>query len=293
MATISLKLSAFEFDGSRPPKTSWYVKGDNFGLNGWGSNTGIGNYLFQISSTLSLAWKNNTDLTVPALETWCNKENENIDIKKTLWRHINTYKIKINSKNKELSYKPWGCYHGYFQNYNNFHTYKDKLLKIFGPNKDDLEYIYSKYKLLLDKKTCALHVRRGKDFKTIVEKWNPEFYIRNSYYKKSIDYMKDKVDLFLVFSDNQQYCKSEFNESNYPNITFKFIEERDYIDLWIMSLCNNYILSNSTFSWWGAYLNTEDENIVIAPEKSINLEKKDKKKRDKQLYFPDWIIMSE
>ena len=105
--------------------------------------------------------------------------------------------------------------------------------------------------------------------------------------------MKDKVEIFLIFSDNIPYCKKLFTNENYPDVNFIFIRERDYIDIWINSLCDHHITSNSTFSWWGAYLNKSDSKIVVAPNKSIFLEKKNKEILKKTYYFEDWILFDE
>ena len=64
-----------------------------------------------------------------------------------------------------------------------------------------------------------------------------------------------------MFSDDIDWCKENFKQSN-----ITFIEnETDYIDLFIMSLCNNNIIANSTFSWWGAWLNSNENKKVVCP----------------------------
>jgi 5'(3')-deoxyribonucleotidase len=93
-----------------------------------------------------------------------------------------------------------------------------------------------------------------------------------------------KNSIFLIFSDDIEWCKE-----NFPNISDKFIfieGNKDYEDLYIMSKCKNNIISNSTFSWWGAWLNQNENKKVVAPLKwfgsSINHNTKD-------LYCDGWI----
>ena len=303
---IELKLSSFLENGDRAIDgdkngTAWYIRSSKVTDN-YGPNTGVGNFLFQLASTLSLAWNNNTEVVCPSISTLCNIHNENIQQELTIWRNVNVNKINISKRIKVphgyhpniFKYYPNTSYSGYLQCYKYFHQYKKRLQNFFGPNKTDLDYIFSKYENFLKQKTCSLHVRRGKDFEEIARRWNPEFLLKKSYYDKAIDFMKDKVDIFLVFSDNMNYCKSIFTNDNYPGIEFIFIREKDYIDLWIISLCNHHITSNSTFSWWGAYLNKKDTKIIIAPKKSVFLEKiNHKDELIKDYYFNDWIILDE
>jgi TFIIF-interacting CTD phosphatase-like protein len=68
---------------------------------------------------------------------------------------------------------------------------------------------------------------------------------------------------FVIFSDDIQYCKNNF--SNIKNVSF--IEDKDYIELLLMSKMDGAIIANSTFSWWGAWLNSNPNKIVIAPKK--------------------------
>ncbi len=92
----------------------------------------------------------------------------------------------------------------------------------------------------------------------------PEFHPSQdiSFYKESVSLMVKNTH-FLVFSDDVEWCVNNFD----------FIEkktfirnEKDYEDLYLMSMCNNNIIANSTFSWWGAWLNKNQDKIVIAPK---------------------------
>jgi hypothetical protein len=68
-------------------------------------------------------------------------------------------------------------------------------------------------------------------------------------------------DNILVFSDDISWCKDnlKFDKMN-------FIEGLDNVeDMWLMSLCDNNIIANSSFSWWGAWLNSNFNKKVIAP----------------------------
>ena len=87
---------------------------------------------------------------------------------------------------------------------------------------------------------------------------------------------------FIIFSDDIKWCKN-----NFIGDKFTFIEgEKDYIDLWLMSLCNHNIIANSSFSWWGAWLNQNPNKKVIAP---INWFGPEKKLNPKDIYCKNWI----
>lgn len=70
-----------------------------------------------------------------------------------------------------------------------------------------------------------------------------------------------QIDTVFVLTDNKEYCKQIFN--GYSNIKFIYSNERDFMDLWIMSLVKNNIVSASTMAWWGSYLNTNIDRYVI------------------------------
>ena len=73
----------------------------------------------------------------------------------------------------------------------------------------------------------------------------------------------DDTYQYFIFSDDINWCKQVFGE----NELIEYIEGNDqYVDLHLMTLCDHNIIANSTFSWWGAWLNKK-ENIVISPKK--------------------------
>jgi hypothetical protein len=67
----------------------------------------------------------------------------------------------------------------------------------------------------------------------------------------------------LVFSDDLPYCRQHL-KLGLP--TYYVEGEKDYHDLYLMSRCRHNIVANSTFSWWGAWLNAHPEKVVVAPK---------------------------
>jgi hypothetical protein len=89
------------------------------------------------------------------------------------------------------------------------------------------------------------------------------------YYEKSIEYISGRIkDIHIfVFSDDPSWIKSNLKVA-YP--IFYIEETKNYEDMQLMSMCKHHIIANSTFSWWGAWLNPNFNKIVIAPKKWFN-----------------------
>ena len=121
------------------------------------------------------------------------------------------------------------------------------------------EIIETKYSDLLSVRTTAIHVRRGDYLK--FPQHHPTQTVE--YFLAGVELLKDKTDKFLVFSDDIAWCKANFKFDNIVYIE----NEKDYIELYLQSLCNNNITSNSSFSWWGAWLNENNNKVVIGPNK--------------------------
>jgi len=110
---------------------------------------------------------------------------------------------------------------------------------------------------ILNKDTVSIHVRRG-DY-TNLQHIHPLQSIE--YYENAYNIIDDKSINVLVFSDDIEWCK---NNIKFENITY--IEgETNIVDMYIMSLCTHNIIANSSFSWWGAWLNNNKNKKVIAP----------------------------
>jgi hypothetical protein len=109
--------------------------------------------------------------------------------------------------------------------------------------------------------SVALHVRRG-DY-LLPDKIAYHGVLPKSYYETALKIIADRVGqlgALFVFSDDAEWCAS-----NMPGITVRGTDRYD--DLQLISLCSHAVIANSSFSWWGAWLNTNPNKAVVAPER--------------------------
>jgi len=176
-------------------------------------------------------------------------------------------KLKYNFKENGFSYseippvKEWvkGLeLFGYFQSPKYFHDYRDDILNTFYFSEERIEKIYDFLNSVgggEDDRVTAVHVRRG-DYLN-----NPGYHptCGIEYYQKAMEIIGDSK--FVFISDDIEWCKENFKGEN---IYYSpFTSELD--DLTLISNCDNQIIANSSFSWWGAYLCKLEDNIVIGP----------------------------
>ncbi len=130
-----------------------------------------------------------------------------------------------------------------------------------------LKWIYN------TRNVVAIHIRRG-DYLT---EQNRRIYggiCTDEYYRKAIDLMSNRLEdpKFIVFSNDLEYVKcTKFNSSVSKIIDFN--KGRDsWQDMYLMSQADHNIIANSTFSWWGAYLNNKENNITVCPARFTNFD---------------------
>jgi len=160
-------------------------------------------------------------------------------------------------------------YNGYFQNEEYFKGVREKLIKDFSLR----EPIDEKNQNILDKilqtNSVSIHVRRG-DYVTLESASNFHGTCTLKYYEKAIKHIVKQIKNhhFFLFSDDIDWVIENL-KIEYPYTVVDFNQEKGWLDLNLMKHCKHNILANSSFSWWGAWLNENPKKIVIAPKKWI------------------------
>jgi hypothetical protein len=262
----------------------------------WG---GLGNQLFQYAFGKSLAISENKELFFYSIPHMNNKSKSPLevfmmDIKYLDERQISKFYLFSNSRflsrieRKIISRFPsvnrkvlvekalWfhqlenskaTCYDGYWQSYKYFNSIMDELLsEIRLKDKYDLPEGLSRE--ITECNSVSVHIRRG-DY---LSKANENIYYRcgTDYYKRAISFInKEVVDpVYYIFSDDLFWVKE--NYMFLKDFDIRYVEYSSEAlpntDLILMSHCRHNIIANSTFSWWGAYLNRNHEKTVIVPK---------------------------
>ncbi|HMK17654.1 MAG TPA: alpha-1,2-fucosyltransferase [Chitinophagaceae bacterium] len=174
---------------------------------------------------------------------------------------------------------------GYFQSENYFLPVKDIIKADFTFQNDIIKNIKEFSTSLINSNSVSVHIRRG-DFKKDQTTADYHGTLSLDYYKSAIELIKSKIGnpAFFFFSDDIDWVKENLP---IPGVTFvsKTITENHFEDLYLMSQCKHNIIANSSFSWWGAWLNTNPEKLVIAPKKWF----KEGPKDTQDLLPAEWI----
>lgn len=129
---------------------------------------------------------------------------------------------------------------------------------------DQLNYEYMQN--ILSSNAVSVHVRLGDYISSMMINLTVE------YYEAARQIIEDKVEnpQYFIFSDNPESLTKI--KKVFPNgiLVTGNKGNKSYIDMQLMSMCKHNIIANSTFSFWGAYLNQNDGKIVVAPSKAAN-----------------------
>ena len=268
---------------------------------------GLGNQLFQIFSLISYSIDNNIDYKILEFKDDKLSPLDNKSLRNTYWNNLfkNIYNKTIKNINGHIYQYNEPCFEykqlpsipdksknymffGYFQSYKYFQNNLDKILDLLKLND-----IKDKYKNNYDyENIVSLHFRIG-DYINL-QAHHPVLSI--DYYINSLDKLikdtdKNNWDILYFYeqSDKDMIDKNiNILKEKYDKLKFISIDHKldDWEHMICMSLCKHNIIANSTFSWWGAYLNGND-NRVYYPDKWFGPAKGNIKLND--LFLDDWI----
>lgn len=177
-------------------------------------------------------------------------------------------------------------YFGFWQTACYFDAFEERIRQLYT---FDERLVGQRNKDLLTslqgKETVSIHIRRG-DFYTQA---NENLYggiASPTYYERSIAYLETQVKhpVYLVFSDDPQWAKAHLPLPE--AIVVDWNQGQDsWQDMYLMTQCRHNIIANSTFSWWGAWLNACPNKVVVAPKRFLNcFETPD-------IYPDDWTLI--
>ena len=229
---------------------------------------GLGNQMFIIAASTSLAIDNADTSIFDTKLYYAGPQRPPISYMHTIYSKISFGNINPNSffhyseplfTYQKIPYSSNTMIFGYFQSEKYFKGNKDFIIDMFL-REDIVQKLYIKYNNLLVN-SVSLHIRRGDYLYLQMNHPCPSI----DYYLEGLKYIETikQIENILIFSDDIEWCRENFKD---PRIAF-IVNHQDYEDMYLMSLCENNIIANSSFSWWGSYLNKNKSKIVICPQR--------------------------
>lgn len=242
----------------------------------------LGNQLFQLSALLGVAYKNNYIPSIPVEKNKQVKPNGCLDMFTGKWISykldlFDCFDVNIKDSGDTVvgnSYKePHHHFdenifnisdntniEGYFQSEKYFEHIKDIIRNTFVFKKEIKDKALDIFNKNKKADIISIHIRRG-DYLGIQH----QFPIMDAtYYQNAINAIYDNNDYqYFIFSDDIDWCKEVFGESE----SIYYSEGNShYVDLCLMTMCNHNIIGNSTFGWWGSWLNNNPNKKVVVPK---------------------------
>lgn len=180
------------------------------------------------------------------------------------WEHDKGYEFKPGIFKQESSVYLQGCWlsEKYFKD---IETEVRRAFTFKLPDKNNLETFNQ---IITDENPVSIHIRKGDYSKSSIH-FNIDY---ADYLFKAVSFINQHIatPMFYVFSDDMPFAKEALKkfETVFPNVSFIDWNKgnQSYMDMHLMSRCKHNIIANSTFSWWGAWLNTFKDKIIISPK---------------------------
>lgn len=214
---------------------------------------GLGNQMFQIAAAYAHALRIGDEFGLPEhtadSRVWPRRFPHITTIPTWFYNTLRKYH-ETGHDYHELMHVKNVCLKGFFQSEKYFSDFRENIISLFGlsPLAHFADYV-------------AIHVRRG-DYLRFADKHPP---VTEEYLLEAIS--KFKGEHFIIFSDDIEWAKS-FAKKNLDTTKFLINSSGEKGDFISMMSCKHQIISNSTFSWWAAWLNSNQDKIVVSPSAS-------------------------
>jgi hypothetical protein len=244
-------------------------------------NGRLGNNLFQIATIASIANQLGVEFIVPELTYAGHRGDIPVDLS------IFDYKFNIGKLESPIEYNEPSFEYakiegtdnlnisGFFQSWKYFEDIKDLLINKYFKPSTEISNILAEY--YISENSLGISVRRG-DYLMLQHN---HCVLTADYYQNVINtHFKDNIDQIYIFSDDIEWCKSVFGDQ------VNYVESSIGAQLFLMGKMKHLILSNSTFAWWGGYLN-QTNGTIVAPTPWFGPNNEHINTND--LYYPSWI----
>jgi hypothetical protein len=249
----------------------------------------LGNQLFQIAAVVGTASRNGMDYALPVWKfrdyTKADHTKFGAELNPNLIYHEQDF--EYNQIELPSNFNGVLDIFGYFQTEKYFAERSEYIRTMFSPN-EEIDYIINDEikNLGISGGFISLHVRRG-DYLS-----QSHYYsiLDNEYYQKAIALLPPNLPI-LVFSDDENWIRNNFIGDRFifkPRTNLSFDSDKnDYIDLIMMSKASHFIMANSSYSWWAAWMSESLDKKVIIPSSWFGPGFSGKNTSD--IYSKNWI----
>ena len=233
---------------------------------------GLGNQLFQIAAAYAHAKRNGGSLLLSTdVDHGCGRPSYYTTFLHQCAQFIGSAPAAHTYREPHFHYaeipSSVQSLYGYFQSSRYFKEVRDEVKALFDPHPVIKRLVAAKYApYLSDATTVIMHVRRGDYMREDKKAYHG--ILTPLYYRAAMALCRERLGVgsdtkFLILSDDFEYCRSTYGSD--PGVTC-IDEPNECVALHFMSQFQNYILSNSSFSWWATFLGTP-ATLVVAPDR--------------------------